>query len=141
MTRHCRQDNHTWIPEVTNLRARAGQVRPKHDNPGGLVGKLLATGLKPILEKFEVAPAALTKLLILDFVLDDEWFRCEVNWLFKRRRDSVVSSLVLGYETLVALNDRDQWVLYGPRPNITENLPKGRPFRCFRGRPTLLPVV
>lgn len=106
----------------SNLGSRASQIRTEHDHPWRLVVELLATRLETIFQELHVTTAAVAALLVLDLVLDDERLFREVDGLGERRRDSMVSGLALGYETLVALDDDGRGFLDLPFADITERL-------------------
>ena len=67
----------TRVPSIlsnpnTCLGARARQVGAEHDCPRSLVGELLAARLEAVLEKLDVATAAVAAFLVLDLVLDNK---------------------------------------------------------------------
>lgn len=131
-----------YIIHYTYLRARAGQVRPKHDCPRSLVRELLASSLETILEKLDVSTAAVTTFLVLDFILHDKWLVAEVNSTLEGGRDGVVGSLVLCDETLVALEEDFLGVFDLPLSDVAERLTTNRSLHGgFGGRPSLRPVV
>ncbi len=127
---------------MTYLRARAGQVGTKHDGPRSLVIELLAGSLEAVLEQLQVTTTAVTALLILDFVLNDERLLTEADRLGEGGGDGVVGSLGLGYETLVALNGGLDGVFDLPLANIAECLTAdGGLLGGLGRRPPLGPIV
>ena len=79
-----------------HLGSRASEVGTKHDDPRSVIGELLRARLEAILKKLEVATAAVSALLILDFVLENQRLVLEVQSSFQRGRNGVVGSLALG---------------------------------------------
>jgi hypothetical protein len=120
------------IIEPSYLGARTGQIRTEHDNPGGGIRKFLATGLESVLKKLEVTTTTVTPLLILDFILNNEWFRFEVYGRREGGRDGMVGSFAFGNETLVTVNERERRLLYLPFADVTEGLTAHRGLlRCL----------
>ena len=78
--------------------------------------------MEAIFKQFEVATTAVATLLVLDLVLHNERLLAEVDGLLKGSRDGVVSSLVLGNEALVALNERGLGILDLPLADVAEGL-------------------
>ena len=110
------------VGHVTHLGARASQVRTKHDSPWSLVRELLASCLETVLEELEVATTAVAALLVLELILHNEWLVAELDGLGEGRRDGVVGSLGLRYETLVADDDGFQGLLDLPLADIAPSL-------------------
>jgi hypothetical protein len=107
---------------VLHLSARTSVVRSEHHNPRSGVRKFLATGLEAIFKEFDVTTTAVTALLVLDLVLNDEGFIFEVHGGGKRCRDSMVGSLGLGNEAFFALNKGCLGLLNLPLTDVREGL-------------------
>lgn len=108
------------------LRAGACKIRTEHDHPWRLVIEVISAGLETILEQFHISTTTVSTLLVLDFILNDQWLFAEVNSFGEVGRDGVVSSFVLSHETLVTLDDSSRWVLDLPFTDITEGLAANR---------------
>lgn len=127
---------------VMHLGSGARQVRTEHDSPWGLVRELLARSLEAVLKKLDVSTAAVSALLVLDLVLNDERLFAEVDGVLERCRDGVVGSLGLGNQALVTLNQRLEGILDLPLTDIAEGLAADRSLLCgFGGCPPLGPVL
>ncbi len=125
-----------------NLCARASKIGTKHDNPWSLVGKLLAASLETVLEQLEVTTTAITALLVLDLVLNDERLVRNVNWFVEWGRDCVVRRDALRNETEVALNDGGGCFFDQPFANIREDfITNGGLLSSLRGCPPVLPAL
>lgn len=122
----CQIHVHSSSQRITNLGSRASEIGPEHDHPWGGVGELLAAGLEAVLEELDVTATAVTALLVLDFVLNNERLGLEVDGLGEGGRDGVVGSLALRYETLVAVDDRNGGVLDLPFADIAEGFAADR---------------
>lgn len=126
----------------TNLGTRACQVRTKHDGPWSLVRELLAFGLEAILKKLDVASTAVATLLVFDFILHHQWFVAEVNGMLKRRRNGVMGSLSLSYETLVTFDDDSGRLLNLPFADVAEGFTANWSLLSgLRRSPPLRPVI
>ena len=110
------------VRSSTYLGARAGQVGAKHDRPRSLVGELLAARLEAVLEKLDVASAAVAAFLVLDLVLHDQGLVSELDGVLERRRDGVVCRLGLRDEALVALDKDGLGILDLPLADVRERL-------------------
>jgi hypothetical protein len=128
--------------DKVNLRARACQIRTKHDHPGGLVIKVLARGLETILEELDVATTAVAALLVLDLVLDDKGLGAKVDRIREGSGDRVVGRLGLGDKALVAFNDNGLAILDRPFADVSESFTaNGGLLGSLRDSPTAGPVV
>lgn len=124
------------------LGSRAGKIRTEHDHPWCGVRELLSAGLEAILKELHVATSAVAAFLILDFVLYNKGLGLEVNGLGEGSRDSMMGSLALRNEALVAVNDGDRRVLDLPFTDVAEGLATDwRLLRCFRRCPAFSPVL
>jgi len=106
--------------EPAYLGSRASEIRTKHDDPRSLVRELGGARLETVLEKFDVAATAVSALLVLDFVLNDQGFGFEVQGGFQGGGDGVVGSLALGDETGVAFDNWGARLLDLPFTNIAK---------------------
>ena len=123
------------------LGTRTSKVRTEHNHPRGGVREFLSTRLEPILKELDIATTAVTALLVLDLVLDDEGLVRERDRLIKRSRDGMVGSLALSNKALIALQDRNQRVFDLPLADVAEGLTaNGSLLGSFRRCPTLCPV-
>lgn len=127
---------------MTDLGAGASEIGAEHDGPGGRVRKLLSAGLEAIFEELDITATAVAAVLVLYFVLDDQRLIGKVDGRLEGRRDGVVSSLRLGHETLVAVDDRLRGLLDLPLSDVAESLSADGSLLCRLGdRPPLGPVV
>lgn len=78
--------------------------------------------METIFKEFDITTTAVTALLVLDFILNNQRFVLEIDGVGERSRDGVMGSLALSHETFVALNDGDGRVLDLPFANVTECL-------------------
>lgn len=108
--------------EILYLRAGAGEIRTEHDHPWCMIVEIFSAGLETIFKQFDVSTTAITTLLVLDFILDNERFVFEVDWSKERGRDSMMSSLILRHEAQVALDNRSCWLFDLPFTDVTESL-------------------
>ena len=113
---------HVLSPLVAHLGSRASEIRTKHDDPRSLIRELGGARLETVLEKLDVSTAAVSTLLVLDFVLNDQRLVLEVQRSFQRGGDGVVGSLALGDETRVALDDWGDGILDLPFTDIAKCL-------------------
>ena len=102
------------------LGSGAGQIGTEHDRPRSLVRELLSGGLETVLKELDVATTAVTALLVLHFILDNQGLLLEVDGLSEWCRNSVVGGLALRNETLVALNKDGFGILDLPLADVTE---------------------
>jgi hypothetical protein len=105
----------------TCLGTRTRQIRTEHDHPRSLILKLLPAVLEPIFEELEIATTAITALLVLDFVLDDERFGFEVDGGGEGCRDGVVGGFGLGDEAMVVRDDDNFGCFDGPFAHVAES--------------------
>jgi hypothetical protein len=97
--------------------------------------------LKAILKQLEVTTTAITALLVLDLVLNDERLVRNVDGLVEGGRDSVVRRHALRNETMVALDDRGGSFFDRPFANIGKGFTAhGGLLRSLRGGPSLVPT-
>lgn len=113
---------HGRIRKALYLRARASEIRTEHYNPWCLVVKVFSAALEAVFQKLNISTTAITSLLVFDFVLNDQRFILEVDCLRERRRDGMVSSLILRNKTQVAFDDRRCWLFNRPFADVAEGL-------------------
>lgn len=133
-----------WMKQAYDmyLGTGAGKIGTEHDNPWCRVREFLAGSLETVFEELEVATTAVTALLVLHFVLDNQGLLLEVDGLSKGCRNSVVGGLALCNETLVALNEGARRVFDRPLTDIAEGLAAdGGLLRCLRRCPPARPVI
>jgi hypothetical protein len=98
--------------------------------------------LETILKKFDIAATAVTTLLVLDFILNNQAFVLEVDRFGKGSRDGMVGSFAFCNEALVTLNNGNGWILYFPFSDVAEGFATyGCLLGCLRRCPTFRPVI
>lgn len=126
----------------SHLCSRTCQVRTKHDCPWSVVGEFLAGCLEAILKKFEVATTTVSALLVLHFVLNDEWLVTKLDGMLERRGDGMMRSFGLCHQTLVALNEGFKRFLDFPFADVAEGFSANRSLLGrLGGRPPFRPVL
>ena len=108
--------------EITDLGTGTRQIRAKHNDPGRSDRELFSTGLETIFKELDIATTAVTALLILHLVLNDQWIILEVKRLGKGSRNGVVGGFAFRNQTLIALNDGNGRLFHLPLADITEGL-------------------
>ena len=114
------------------LRTRASKIWAKHDHPWCFIFKLLAAVLEAVLQKFQITTAAVSTLLILDLVLDDEYLFLEINRGGEWGRDRMMGGLGFSNETSIALDGLDLILFDFPFADVTKGFTAhGGLLRCF----------